>query len=33
MRKAGLEPHWDEDDFEPIAEAIDEIMREMGWLV
>ena len=33
MRKVGLEPHWDEDDFEPIAEAIDEIMREMGWLV
>lgn len=33
MRRVGLEPHWDEDDFEPIAEAIDEIMREMGWLV
>lgn len=33
MRKVGLEPHWDDDDFEPIAKAIDEIMREMGWLV
>lgn len=33
MRERGLDPHWDEDDFEPIAKAIDEIMREMGWLV